>query len=63
MLPYVELHARSAFSFLKGAATPERYVAEQALLIERGLGAPAGDLAAPASLLDRGTEHDLLHVT
>ncbi|HEY6990466.1 MAG TPA: PHP domain-containing protein [Bryobacteraceae bacterium] len=41
MLPYVELHVRSAFSFLCGASIPESYVAQIATLIERGLTAPA----------------------
>ena len=36
MLPYVELHARSAFSFLRGASIPEVYAANCAELTEKG---------------------------
>jgi DNA polymerase III alpha subunit len=28
MSPYIELHARSAFSFLRGACVPEAYAAD-----------------------------------
>jgi error-prone DNA polymerase len=36
MLPYVELHARSAFSFLRGASIPEVYAASCGELAEKG---------------------------
>jgi error-prone DNA polymerase len=35
MLPYVELHARSAFSFLRGASIPELYAAHCAELADK----------------------------
>ena len=35
MHPYVELHARSAFSFLRGASVPESYVDRWAGLMEQ----------------------------
>jgi error-prone DNA polymerase len=41
MLPYVELHARSAFSFLRGASIPESYAAHCAELVEQGSATPA----------------------
>jgi len=41
MQPYVELHACSAFSFLRGASVPESYVAHWAGLMEQqGVGPP-----------------------
>ncbi len=43
MVPYVELHAHSAFSFLDGASTPAE------------LGAAAAELGYPAFAL---TDHD-----
>ena len=41
MQPYVELHARSAFSFLRGASVPESYVAHWAGLTEQQGVSPA----------------------
>ena len=41
MLPYVELHARSAFSFLRGASVPEDYIAQCAELMETHSASPA----------------------
>ena len=38
---YIELHARSAFSFLRGACLPEEYVAICSAYAQEGLGAPA----------------------
>ena len=38
MSDYIELHARSAFSFLRGASVPEHLVAEAARLKLPGLG-------------------------
>ena len=35
MLPYVELHARSAFSFLRGASIPELYAAQCAEMADK----------------------------
>ena len=58
MVKYVELHARSAFSFLEGASTPEELVAAcaelempaMALLDRDGLyGAPRFHMAARKS--------------
>ena len=36
MLPYVELHARSAFSFLRGASIPELYAAYCGEMADKG---------------------------
>lgn len=36
-MPYVELHARSAFSFLRGACTPEDYAAQCKTLGQPGM--------------------------
>jgi error-prone DNA polymerase len=41
MQSYVELHARSAFSFLRGASVPESYVARWAGLMEQQGVSPA----------------------
>ena len=38
---YIELHARSAFSFLRGACLPEEYVAICSAYAQEGFGAPA----------------------